>query len=305
MKHTLLALVLMIGTAACATVDQQEHTAAPVQRASSRDLDRQLDALTEQITNSLTVQKTAKIAVIEFTTLEGKVTDLGRYLAEELTTRLFRTGKFQIVERRLMQKMMDEQKLSASGMIDEKTASQFGKILGVDALTTGTITDLNTSVKVNARLIAAGTGSVFAVASVDIPLSREVALLLGKAIADGADRERGRFDGTWSVTIVCPQHTDGAMGYTLEFFAVVKEGNLSGQYGTKGEAPSLTLEGKINGDGSTVLTANGLTGDMKYNIGRARKSTPYSYHVSANFRDSRGTGKRIENRICNLVFVKQ
>ena len=77
-----------------------------------------------------------------------------------------------------MTKMMEEQKLNASGLIDEKTASKLARILGVDALTTGTLAELNTSVKINARLIAVETGSVFAVASVKVPMNKEVEILL-------------------------------------------------------------------------------------------------------------------------------
>ena len=38
-----------------------------------------------------------------------------------------------------------------------------------------------------------------------------------------------RFDGTWSVTLDCPTHTDGALGYMYQFSAQVKNGVLYGQ----------------------------------------------------------------------------
>ena len=290
---------------ACATGAYQNQTTLIEQRASSRELDKQIDILAEQIISSLDVQKTHKIAVIEFPNLEGKVSDLGKYLAEELTTRLFRTGRFRIIERQLMKKMMEEQKLSASGLIDAKTASKFGQILGVDALTTGTIADLNTSVKINARLIAVETGSVFAVASVKIPMNKEVEILLGKkpSTADLSDAER--FDGTWDVILACPRHTDGAFGYSYKFTAHVKDGVFHGEYGTKGIAPFITFDGEINHDGGAIITATGLTGEPKYTVSNIKKGTPYSYHIDASFTGSRGTGKRIENRVCNLTFLKR
>lgn len=290
---------------ACAAGGRQDHAALQEQRASPGELDKQIDVLAEQIINSLAVQKTNNIAVIEFPDLEGKVPDLGRYLAEELTTRLFRTGRFRIIERQLMDKMMTEQKLSASGLIDEKTASKFGRILGVDALTTGTIADLNTSVKINARLIATDTGSVFAVASVNIPMTKEVEILLGKKPGATTGSDAKRFDGTWEVTLACPQHTDGALGFSYQFFAHVKNGVLHGQRGTEGDAASLTLDGKIDPDGSAMINAKGFTGDPKFSVNRAQKSSPYSYHISASFNGSRGIGKRIEGRMCDLTFMKR
>jgi TolB-like protein len=301
--YVFIGALCLIG--ACATSDHQNQTTLLEQRDSSRELDKQIDILAEQIISSLDVQKTHKIAVIEFSNLEGNIPDLGKYLAEELTTRLFRTGRFRIIERQLMKKMMEEQKLSATGLIDAKTASKFGLMLGVDALTTGTIADLNTSVKINARLIAVETGSVFAVASVKVPMNKEVEILLGKKPGTAASSDAGRFDGTWDVTLVCPRHTDGALGYSYQFVAQVKDGVFHGQYGTTGIAPFVVLDGEINPNGSAIISANGLTGDPKYNVNRTQKNISYSYHIDASFAGSRGTGKRIETRICDLTFVKR
>ena len=55
-----------------------------------------------------------------------------------------------------------------------------GRILGVDAIASGSVTDLGTNVKVNARLIATETGSVFAVAAVKIAKDATVKKLMQK-----------------------------------------------------------------------------------------------------------------------------
>ena len=300
--YVFIGVLCLVGV--CAAGDQANQNNLQEQRASSRELDKQIDILAKQIISSLDARKTRNIAVIEFTSLEGNVPALGKYLAEELTTRLFRTGRFRIIERQQMTKMMEEQKLSASGLIDAKTASKFGLILGVDALTIGTIADLNTSVKINARLIAVETGSVFAVASVKVPMNKEVEILLGKKPSAAAKSDAGRFDGTWDVILACsPQ--EGALGYTYQFTSSVKDGVFHGQYLTDGIAPCLTLDGKINSDGGAVIRANGLTGNPKYTTHDYKKGTPYSYHIDASFADTRGTGKKIEGRACNLTFIKR
>ena len=203
-----------------------------------------------------------------------------------------------------MKKMMEEQKLSATGLIDAKTASRFGQILGVDALTTGTIADLNTSVKINARLISVETGSVFAVASVNLPMNKEVETLLGKKTGAALSSDPGRFDGTWDATLVCPRH-DGAFGYSYQFTAQVKDGVFHGEYGSADKAPHFSFDGEIKPDGSSIITANGVTGDSKYSVFNVKKSTPVIYHIEAAFSGSRGTGKRIELRECNLTFVRR
>ena len=113
-----------------------------------------------------------------------------------------------------------------------------------------------------------------------------------------------RFDGTWDVTVVCPVHTDGALGFTYRFLAQVKDGILDGQHSDR-EGLSVTFKGKIQPDGSANLEARGVTADPKYSVGGVKKGTPFGWRAPARFEGSRGTGTRTELRICHLAFVKQ
>lgn len=127
--------------------------------------DKQLDDLSKQIVASLSNEGVTKIAVTEFSSIAGNTTNLGRFVSEELITRLYRTGKFEIIERHLLKKVLDEQGLNLSGIIDQNSAVEIGKILGVDAIATGTLTDLGNDIKINARIINIETGKIFSVAS--------------------------------------------------------------------------------------------------------------------------------------------
>jgi TolB-like protein len=131
-------------------------------------LDQRLGELSQQIANKIEAGQKQKIAVLEFTDLQGSVTDFGRYLAEELITRLYQTDKFKVIERQLLNKVIAEQKLSLTGVVDQASAKQLGKLLGVDAIVSGTIASLSQSLKVNARLISTETGEIFSVASTEI-----------------------------------------------------------------------------------------------------------------------------------------
>jgi len=115
----------------------------------------------------------------------------------------------------------------------------------------------------------------------------------------------GRFDGKWNVTVDCPKHDDGALGYTLELVAEVKDGFLRGEKGGEGSAGSLRLEGPIHSDGRATFDARGVTAAPKFNVKGARSGTPYAYTVAARFEGSRGTGRRLQLRACVLTFVKQ
>lgn len=138
--------------------------------------------LANQISRSMQSTAKNKIAVIEFTNLDGSVTAFGQFLAEELITKLFTVGggKFEVVERSQLQKVFAELGFQMTGAVDENTVKKLGKVLGVDAIITGSITDLENSVKINARMIGTETGRVFAVATTEVPKIGTVAKLMEK-----------------------------------------------------------------------------------------------------------------------------
>jgi class 3 adenylate cyclase len=113
-----------------------------------------------------------------------------------------------------------------------------------------------------------------------------------------------RFDGTWGVTVVCA-NSGGAAGYTFQFVAQVKDGVLHGQYGTEGAPSSLALDGTLQPDGTGLLNVKGLTGDPATAVGRLPRGSAYAYHATARFEGSRGTGRRVELRPCDLTFDRQ
>lgn len=139
-------------------------------------------SLADEIVASLRSQQATKVAVVPFQDLNGLVSEFGGFLAEEMTTRLYRAGTFQVIERGMLTSIMAEHELTMSGLVDEAAATQLGKLLGVDALATGTVTDLGTGVRVNSRLIAAETGSVFAVAAMTLAKDDRIASLMSKPL---------------------------------------------------------------------------------------------------------------------------
>jgi TolB-like protein len=142
-------------------------------------VDQRMEDLSQRIAGKMSAQQKKTIAVIEFADLQGRVTEFGRYVAEELITRLYDTGKFKVIERQLLNKIIAEQKLSLTGVVDPGSAQKLGRLLGVDSIASGTITDLGTSLKINARLIDAATAEIFAVAAIEIVKDDTVTKLMG------------------------------------------------------------------------------------------------------------------------------
>lgn len=149
---------------------------------SATDIDTQLDRLTNEMVRSLREERKTKIAIMEFPDLQGHVSELGRFIPEELTTRLFMTRRFEVVERQLLNQVLREQDLGTSGIIDATSAAEIGRMLGVDAIVSGTITDLRHAIRINARVIATETAGIFGVSSVTIEKEDHLAAMMGRGV---------------------------------------------------------------------------------------------------------------------------
>jgi len=161
-------------------------------------LDSQMSTLAQTLAAKIKDSGRKKVTVLEFTDLEGKkITQFGRYIAEQLTVNLDSSKKeFAIVDRANLKRILDEHKLTVSGLIDPKTAKEFGQISGVDALILGTVADLPNSVKVFAKIIATDTAVVAGSGECRVTKDDEVKYLLGRGIESGggANIDNGNVD---------------------------------------------------------------------------------------------------------------
>ncbi|MCB4757003.1 MAG: CsgG/HfaB family protein [Elusimicrobia bacterium] len=94
---------------------------------------------TEKVESKYTGPK-RRIGVVDFQNkapyAQGRIGDTA---TDIMITELVKTGKFIVVERDKLNKILDEQKLGQTGAIDPNTAAQVGKILGLNALLTGSV----------------------------------------------------------------------------------------------------------------------------------------------------------------------
>jgi len=107
--------------------------------------------------------------------------NLGSAAADELTTQLVTSGKFTVIERAQLGAILAEQNLGQSGAVTASTAAKMGKLLGVQFILTGSITQFsierrsagfrgiggslaNAESKIDVRLVNTDTGEVMVVA---------------------------------------------------------------------------------------------------------------------------------------------
>jgi TolB-like protein/TolA-binding protein len=112
--------------------------------------------------------KRTKIAVLDFQ-LQGMrqdSSDMGKIVAEWLITALVKEGRFDVIERRLLEKVLEEQRIGISGLVDENSASKLGKVLGAKIVITGSVMQFQNVMEVNARIIEVESSSIIAAENV-------------------------------------------------------------------------------------------------------------------------------------------
>lgn len=110
-----------------------------------------------------------RIGVVDFENKTSYGQRLGTAASDILVTELAKTGRFVVVERDKLAKILDEQKLQASGVIDPKTVVQVGKVLGLNAIVTGAVTEFGVKTEGSEYLLVQSKRQT-AEASVDIRL---------------------------------------------------------------------------------------------------------------------------------------
>jgi curli biogenesis system outer membrane secretion channel CsgG len=94
-------------------------------------------------------KRKVRIAVLDFdyatvtsssAAVFGTSVDVGKGIADLLVTDLVKDGTYSIIERKMLDKVLAEQNFSNSDRADPNSAAKIGRLLGVDAILVGSIT---------------------------------------------------------------------------------------------------------------------------------------------------------------------
>ena len=87
--------------------------------------------------------------------------DIGKGISDLLVDRLLSEGTFSVIERRKLDTVLAEQNFSTSERADSSSAARIGKVLGVNAIILGSVTQFGTEKKdFNASGIGGGRGGL-------------------------------------------------------------------------------------------------------------------------------------------------
>jgi TolB-like protein len=192
-------------------------------------LDKELAVLTETLASQIKTAGAKKVTVIDFTDLQGASSELGKYIAEQLTLDLVSSKRdFSVLDRANRKSILAEHKLTTEGLIDPKTAKEFGKFAGVDALILGTIVPMTGNVQVTARVITTETSEVVGAGKASFPKSKDVQELLGRGLStSGAESDAGDNSNLSSREFNAPSTVQKFGNFNVELlsFRILPTGN--------------------------------------------------------------------------------
>lgn len=162
------------------------------QAAAFEPYEQELQRQVRELGERLRAAGRTSAAVVDFTDLEGNVTQLGRFLAEELSVGLANgnTG-LEIVDRTHLAALLREHKLSADGLVDPENARKLGRVAGVQVLITGSLTAFGESVRVSAKALDSATAKMIASSSVNIAKTGVIQSLFAAGIGTGPSATKG------------------------------------------------------------------------------------------------------------------
>jgi tetratricopeptide (TPR) repeat protein len=103
-----------------------------------------------------------KIAILEFepVTAKARTSDKGRLVSEMLTTAAVNSGRFEVVERRIISRLLEELEFGERGLSYTSAALKVGAMAGAAAIVNGSVAEEDGKTRIDARFIDVESGRI-------------------------------------------------------------------------------------------------------------------------------------------------
>lgn len=146
----------------------------------AQSFDMSLEKMAEEMAVKLNRTNNLKFAIYPFYDKNKKHTDLSRLISDDFSVYLAQNAKsYSIMERDLLDQYMQEHQMNEEGLIDPKTAKEFGMLIAVDAYITGKVMVMSTYVRLHVFAINTQTGERLYSDFQKIPLDEDIAEFVG------------------------------------------------------------------------------------------------------------------------------
>ena len=126
--------------------------------------------------------KQGKVAIMDFPSQEGKINGLSSYISNRATNQWINSGR-EVVDRVTLEKVLREQKLQQSTLMDSKTAAKVGRLAGAKFLMLGNFVRLPRAMNVTLRILSVESAQFTSAQEVSIPMNGDNTELINDLVA--------------------------------------------------------------------------------------------------------------------------
>ncbi|MFH1540974.1 MAG: FlgO family outer membrane protein [Elusimicrobiota bacterium] len=174
----------------CVTANKKVYA----EKNNAQSFSRVIQGLTKKLNNTIKSDRMTRLAVLIFVptknTIEAKNNEFGEYFSESLISALSANQqKFKLFERKRLNLILEENRLSLSGLIDENEAKKIGELAPIDVILSGTYTKLKDYIDINSRLIDVVTGEILLSYLGRIELTADINILFEEKDKESTKKE--------------------------------------------------------------------------------------------------------------------
>lgn len=226
------------------------------------------DGITELATElAKKIEQTGKkkVAVYNLNNLSKQVSELGVFLAEELSVSLANEGKnIEVIDRSRVEDLIQENNLARKGYIDPETAKSLGKLAGVELLVTGTLTPIGEYFRLSVKILDIETATVKGAGKKSISRTKDLDTMNSQVLrfpdkksqssdtsddAHNKDKESINIEGTW----FCDNHGVYVLTQKGNKIKGIAKGVKTNDSWGNNHLKGGEIKGTVEVDGSIIL----------------------------------------------------
>ena len=117
--------------------------------------------LAEDINDKKKTYENKKLSIYNFCNLEGKETEEGKRISKKLLGNLIQKGGLKFIERAELDRMLKERGIEQTGIVDTEMVTETGKVFPVDAIITGTVSQIDNKGEITAKIVNISSGEIY------------------------------------------------------------------------------------------------------------------------------------------------
>ena len=134
----------------------------------SQSFDASITTLATDIAQKVSKKNKVKLTLADFVNNEGKVDALTDYIRKELELKLINADNLQVMDRKHLTKLLEENHLQSQGLIDESVVKSAVTFIKIEGLVLAEITYLGDQIKIKVTVTDIGTSLMYAASGIEI-----------------------------------------------------------------------------------------------------------------------------------------